>query len=571
MRTASAVGLLIALLPSTAPAAEPALPYKAGVAKADVTPEHAIRLNGFGFRRTESEGVYQKIHARALAVDDGKAPCVILTVDVLGIPADVYDELAKRLEKKAGIKKERLAVAATHTHTGPMLAGANPTLFGVPIPKEHQANIDKYTPVFLDKLEAVALAAVKDMKPAKLEWGVGKVTFATNRRATAGPTDHDLPTLFVRDEKGKVRAVYLSYACHCVTLSHNKIGGDWAGFAANGIEDTFEGAVALVAIGGGADQNPNSGVTGGKEDVANTQGREIAAEVRRLSKNFLAPLKGDVTAKVTTLELALAELPTRKEWEEKAKRMDAIGHHARVTLAKLDKGEKLPTKIPYPAQTWAFGDSLAMVHLPGELVVDYPLRLKKELDGRRLWVTGYANNAPCYIPSERVLKEGGYEGGGAMVYYDLPAAFAPGLEDKIVGAVKDQLGNAFAAQFDPKKTGDSLPVSPQQSQLLVKTKPGLRIDLVAAEPLVADPVAIAFGPDGKMWVAEMADYPSGKGGRFEPGGARRVPRRHGRRRQLRPEHRVPRQPPVPHRRAAVAEGRADLRRAGHPLRRGRQR
>ncbi len=518
MRTASAVGLLIALLPSTAPAAEPALPYKAGVAKADVTPEHAIRLNGFGFRRTESEGVYQKIHARALAVDDGKAPCVILTVDVLGIPADVYDELAKRLEKKAGIKKERLAVAATHTHTGPMLAGANPTLFGVPIPKEHQANIDKYTPVFLDKLEAVALAAVKDMKPAKLEWGVGKVTFATNRRATAGPTDHDLPTLFVKDDKGKVRAVYLSYACHCVTLSHNRIGGDWAGYAADGIEDTFEGAVALVAIGGGADQNPNSGVTGGKEDVANTQGREIAAEVRRLSKNFLAPLKGDVTAKVTTLELALAELPTRKEWEEKAKRMDAIGHHARVTLAKLDKGEKLPTKIPYPAQTWAFGDSLAMVHLPGELVVDYPLRLKKELDGRRLWVTGYANNAPCYIPSERVLKEGGYEGGGAMVYYDLPAAFAPGLEDKIVGAVKDQLGNAFAAKFDPKKTGGSLPVSPQQSQLLVKTKPGLRIDLVAAEPLVADPVAIAFGPDGKMWVAEMADYPSGKGGRFEPGG-----------------------------------------------------
>ena len=41
---------------------------------------------------------------------------------------------------------------------------------------------------------------------------------------------------------------------------------------------------------------------------------------------------------------------------------------------------------------------------------------------------------------------------------------------------------------------------------------------MAAEPLVADPVAIAFGPDGKLWVAEMADYPSGKTGRFEPGG-----------------------------------------------------
>jgi putative membrane-bound dehydrogenase-like protein len=517
VRIAFALALL-ALFSVTTSAAEPALPYKAGVAKVDITPDHAIRLNGFGFRRAESEGVYDKIHARALAIDDGKAPLVLIAVDVLGIPAEVYDELAKRLEKKAGLKKERLAITATHTHTGPMLTGANPTLFGTPIPKDHLANIDKYTPLFVDKLESAALGALKDMKPARLEWGIGKVGFAVNRRTKNGPTDHDLPVLFVKDERGKVRAVYLSYACHCVTLSHNKIGGDWAGFAASSIEDNHTGAVALVAIGGGADQNPNSGVTGAKEDVATVQGREIAAEVRRLSQNFLAPLTGEITAKVTTLELPLAALPTREQWEEKAKRMDAIGHHARVTLAKLDKGEKLPTKIAYPVQTWSFGDSLAMVYLPGELVVDYPLRLKKELDARRLWVTGYANNAPCYIPSERVLKEGGYESGGAMIYYDLPAPFAPGLEDKIVSAVKEQIGKAFAARFDPKKTGEELPLSPQQSQALIKTKPGLRVDLVAAEPLVADPVALAFGPDGKLWVAEMADYPLGKTGKFDPGG-----------------------------------------------------
>ena len=119
-----------------------------------------------------------------------------------------------------------------------MLAGANPTIFGTPIPKEHLANIDKYTPVFIDKLEAAALAALKDLKPAKLEWGVGKVTFAANRRAKGGPVDHDLPVLFVKDEKGKVRAIYLNYACHCVTLSHNKLGGDWR--YGNAIEDGFE-------------------------------------------------------------------------------------------------------------------------------------------------------------------------------------------------------------------------------------------------------------------------------------------------------------------------------------------
>src|SRR5262245_61939433 len=477
--------LTFLLVTPLAAAAEPELPYKVGVAKVDITPDRPIRLNGFGGRRAESEGVYQKIWVKALAIDDGtKSLAVLMAAHALGIPADIYDELARRPETKAGAKEERLAVTATHTHTGPMLRGANPTIFGLPIPKEHQANIDKYTPVFLDKLEAAALDALKDLKPAKLEWGVGKVTFAINRRTKGGPVDHDLPVLFVKDDKGKVRAVYLDYACHCVTLSHNKLGGDWAGYAAAAVEDTFEGAVALVAIGGGADQNPNSGVTGAKEDVALGQGREIAAEVKRLSANFLAPVTGDVAARVTTLDLALAELPTRAQWEEKAKRMDAIGHHARVTLAKLDKGEKLPTKISYPVQTWAFGDSLAMVNLPGELVVDYALRLKKELDGRRLWVTGYANNDPWYIHSDAVLKEGGYDGGGAMIYYDLPAAFAPGLEDRIIGAVKEQIGKTFAAKFDPKKTNEELPKSPQQSQSLIKTKPGLRVDLVAAEPLV---------------------------------------------------------------------------------------
>ncbi len=520
-RSVLAVLPLLALA-APAPAADPPA-YRAGVAKVDITPDHPIRLNGFGFRRTESEGVYQHIFAKALAIDTGDgSPAVLLTTDVLGIPADIYDELARRLAQ-AGVKRERLAATATHTHTAPMLTGANPTIFGTPIPPEHQANIDRYTPKFLDALESAALAALKDLKPATLSWGVGKVAFAKNRRGRpVAPTDHDLPALFVKGADGKVRAVYLSYACHAVTLSHNKVGGDWPGYAAAAIEDTFPGAVALVSIGCGADQNPSSGVTGDKVDVAKEQGREVAAEVKRLSENFLAPVTGKLAAKVQTLELPLAALPTRKEWEEKAKKMDAVGHHARVNLARLDRGEKLPTKVDYPVQTWAFGDSLAMVHLAGEVVVDYALRLKDELDRRRLWVTAYANNNPCYIPSERVLKEGGYEGGGAMIYYDLPVPFAPGLEAKIVGAVKEQIGKQFPPQFDPQKTGGTRPLSPQQSLAAIRTKRGLRADLVAAEPLVADPVAIAFGPDGKLWVAEMADYPTGKTGKFDPGGRVRV-------------------------------------------------
>src|SRR5436190_18692817 len=101
-----------------------------------------------------------------------------------------------------------------------------------------------------------------------------------------------------------------------------------------------------------------------------------------------------------------------------------------------------------------------MVFLPGEVVADYALRLKKELDGRRLWLNAYANDAPCYIPSERVLREGGYEGGGAMLYYDQPTRLAPGLEDRIIATVRRQLDRTFPATVDPERTGGSRPLAP---------------------------------------------------------------------------------------------------------------
>src|SRR5947209_452563 len=172
--------------------------YRVGTAQADITPGHPIRLNGFGFRRAESEGVYQRIWAKALAIEDeSKDPFLLITVDVLGIPDNIRAELAQRFAKKANLKPERLAITATHTHTGPMLRGANTTLFGVPIPKEHLDHIDQYTTEFLDKLEQVGLDALKSRTPARLSYAVGKVTFAKNRRTPGGPVDHDLPVLFV--------------------------------------------------------------------------------------------------------------------------------------------------------------------------------------------------------------------------------------------------------------------------------------------------------------------------------------------------------------------------------------
>jgi hypothetical protein len=417
-----------------------------GVAEIDITPEYPVRLSGFGFRRTESEGVTQRIWAKALAFgSDTEGPAVLVTVENKGLSLEICEEVSRRVSAKSGVKPARFTVTSTHTHTGPMLKDVSPTLFGMPVPPEHQKNIDQYTRELIDHMEQVALAAIKDIKPSRLSWGVGKFDLAVNRRTKGGPVDHDLPALFVKDLSGAVRAIYFSYACHCVVLSNNKISGDWAGFSQESVQSMFPGAIALASLGCGADSNPKTGVVGDDVQKCATVGRELAAEIKRICEN-LKPIAARPAIASTRIAIPFDTPRTREEWETRAKSTDAaVAFQAKATLTRLDRGEMLPKEMLYLIQTWIFGDQLAIIFLPGETVVDYSLRLKRELDRTRVWVNGYSNEERCYVPSERILKEGGYEGGGAMIYYDRPQRFAPGVEQRIIDVIHEQVPKAFTS------------------------------------------------------------------------------------------------------------------------------
>ena len=112
-----------------------------------------------------------------------------------------------------------------------------------------------------------------------------------------------------------------------------------------------------------------------------------------------------------------------------------------MLLASLDKGQPLSKTYPYPIGVWQIGKDVQFVTLGGEVVVDFALRLKSELRGVKTWVAGYSNDVMAYIASRRVLKEGGYEGASAMIYYGLPTSWAPESEDTIINAVHAQLKN----------------------------------------------------------------------------------------------------------------------------------
>jgi putative membrane-bound dehydrogenase-like protein len=489
-------------------------PLVAGLASVDITPSQPIRLSGFGNRTRESQGVRQPLFTKALAIGSSDDDTVmIITVDTLGIPADMTQRVAAVLADRLRLPRERLAICATHTHSAPMILNCANTLFGKPIPEEEWKRILEYTGWLEDSLVQAAEAAWKDRRPAKLAWGIGQLGFAFNRRTAGGPVDHDLPVLAIQAPDGTLRGVFANYACHCVTLSDDLMSGDWAGYAMEHLQRLHPGCQTAVSIGCGADSNPRGGVLGDRAEVASSLGLEFAEAVDRVLKSELQPISEPPRAVLEFFPLKLAPVPSLDEWRKRAQQQNAVGYHAQVHLQRLECGEMLKHQVDYSVQTIAFGRSLAMVFLPGEVVVDYSLRLKQELDSERLWVNAYTNDCPGYVPSERILREGGYEGGGAMVYYDIPGPYAAGLEDTIVAAVHRQLDGiiprADAAAIDSSRTNGIAPLTPRQSLRSLRISPGFRVELAAAEPLLQSPSAIAFGPDQRVWISEMSDYPQG--------------------------------------------------------------
>jgi len=428
-----------------------------GVAQQDITPDYPIRLSGYGSRRTESEGIIQRIWAKALAIgSDADEPVVLVTVENCGLPDELTEEVSERVREKSGVSRAHFVACFTHTHSAPCLTNAAPFIFSSDIPPAQQEKIDRYTCQLADWMEAAALEALANRELGQLVWSVGELGFAENRRTEGGPVDHSLPCLQVVAPDGAVRAVWASYACHCTTLAgaDNHICGDWAGYAQEQIQKAHPDITALITIGCGADANPasrmvpipDSSTVGGRskraQAVFNTRlayakahGQALAQEVQRLLKEEAKPLSNTPTGTFERVNLPFDTLPTREEWKARVAEGGAVGYHAQKHLERLERGQPLQTELSYPVQAWMFGDELAIVFLASEVVVDYSLRLKRELDSARLWVGAYANAFPGYIPSERVLAEGGYEGGGAMLYFGPPTRFAPGVEQLVIDTV----------------------------------------------------------------------------------------------------------------------------------------
>ncbi|MAT14911.1 MAG: hypothetical protein CMJ46_06535 [Planctomyces sp.] len=420
--------------------------WEAGVAKVVITPEQSMWMGGYASRKTPSEGVLQDLYAKALTLaDDNGHKVVIVTTDLVGIPRTTRENVVAAVTQKHGLQPDQILLNASHTHCGPELRPSKSTIYDL------DPAIAAQSLEYLQQLEAKIVQAIaeslQDLEPVEVSYSFGRAGFAMNRRYPMpdgsyknspypeGPVQHQVPVLAVNTAEGGLKALLFGYACHNTTTGIMKFNGDYAGFAQADLEESHPGTVALFMAGCGGDQNPYPRYD---EKYLPLQGTALALAVETALQDIRpVKLSGDIQTRLSEVPVEFAHIPDRAELEAQLEDKNVyIRRHARLMLDHLDTEGTIASEYPYMVQCLQLGEELTLFALAGEVVVDYDHLIRDLLPAENLWIAGYSNDVFGYVTSLRVLKEGGYEAGGAMIYVDMPGPFAESIEERILGEVK---------------------------------------------------------------------------------------------------------------------------------------
>jgi hypothetical protein len=214
----------------------------AGAARIDITPAaDALPANYLG--------ILDRIHARAIYLDNGEAQAALISVDAGGISDNVWQAVTGRLELELGIPPEQVLLTATHTHSVPRQPG----------------------PGYADAIVEAVIRARARSVPARLGYGEGVSYINVNRNVIDpetrrwwegpnydGPPDKTVAVISIEDLDGDPIAVYYNYAMHAVAVGQlDLVSGDAPGTTSKYIEDSFDDRiVALWSLGAAGDQNP---------------------------------------------------------------------------------------------------------------------------------------------------------------------------------------------------------------------------------------------------------------------------------------------------------------------------
>jgi hypothetical protein len=358
---------------------------------------------------------------------------VIVTLDVLGLTAPVADRIAGALRRRHGIPRERLLLCPSHTHCGPIVN--DQLAIAYDLSPSQWDDIRRNTLRIETQVVEVVDRALAAMQPARLRHAQGRAEFGANRRTAInpnGPVDRDVPVLAIERRDGSLAGVLFGYACHNTTLpaSYVSFHGDYAGVAQIELERRHPGATAMFIQGCGADTNP---APRGTVELVEQHGRALADVVDATLLGG-TDVRGRLRGAFRSVSLAYAPAPDADTWRRKLTDDNTyVRRHAQMMLDVIARDGRTVAAEPDPLHVLRVG-SVCLVAMGGEVVVDYALAIKRAY-GADTWVAGYTDAVFGYVPSRRILREGGYEGGDAMLYYGRPGPFADTVEDTVLRGI----------------------------------------------------------------------------------------------------------------------------------------
>jgi hypothetical protein len=378
-----------------------------------------------------------RLGAKALAIEDTRGTRVVLvSTDLIGMPRTLTDWVATEVMKRYKLERPNIVFNSSHTHTGPVVRDNLETMYN--LDAANMKAVNEYKAMLFERLVDVIGQALGDLQPAQVDFGWTTAGFAVNRREPTpngirlgvnpkGPVDHRVPVLRVSAPNGKVRAVLFGYACHNTTMTGEfyQLSGDYAGHAQAAVERELPGAVALFYELCGGDQNP---YPRSSAELASQHGTALGKAVAGAAQGKLQPVSGRVRAAYQVVELPLAP-HTREQFEREASDQNEFKARRARHILSLYSERREPRKVGLPVQAVRFERGFSLIALGGEVVVDYALWAKEKWANEPLMVAAYSNDVPCYIPTARILREGGYEAVDSMIYYGQPGPFSEEMEE----------------------------------------------------------------------------------------------------------------------------------------------
>lgn len=431
-------------------ASEGAVPWKIGFAQAKITPELSVVMAGYAGRTKPSSGLFGDLYVKAMSLEDGDGNrSLLITADSIGFRKPIANAILEAIGDASGLGRSDILLNSSHTHTGPSQAtNARVSVLG----KGEAKVLLEYTKTLKAKVVETALRAFESPELSRLSYATGTIDFVMNRREPTsdgiklgvnprGPVDRSVPLLKIEGLDGRLRGVLFGAACHNTTLTgrHRQICGDFAGFAQASLEDAYPGIQAMFMQGCGGDANPHPR---GTLMHSMRHGDELAAEVSSLlaRRSSFRRVEGPLRTAYALVALPLEAAPDAEEIEAMAHSRSAWERNAAKSLLS-GEGE---THYNAPFSVWQFGSDLTLVGLSGEVVYDYVLLCERVMGPENLWISGYNNDVFGYLPSARILEEGGYEARGLYS----GRRFDPKVETVVGQGLEDLARLARNERFD---------------------------------------------------------------------------------------------------------------------------